>query len=703
MSRRGLFAWLSVLIVSLVIIVALRAVDLRDDQRMHDSLRRQGVPDAPSAVSSSPEPTTRERLTIGASRHALIRNSLPRFDSEEELEVPFSRFQLAETTLRLLIKPAALSSSLELPGGKRLSFPRRGVPLKIVGSSIDTITVFFRDFFSNIIYIYTLSDGQLDETLLSFESDARPIFRDAVHFNGHVFVLLFDNERGANDLFRLWPNGKVDRAFELPSLDDPAGRTYEMIPRLRFVTLGPELWIVGGTLLARLQADHFAAPEFQRLPGCVRAQDVAVKDAELMILCVTRAEGEGQPYTTAGFVVSRDVPSFKLFRWTAASGLVALPLPESKHLPVLSKSGDLQQAATISELRRVLISDLEDNHSSGVMELGINNIEGRVAWSQIYFLNGLMDILSLVLADDVGADLFASIAPAVKLRLDLEMYILDRMVAEIGFETKGFTVGRKPALFAVQTSRLLLLYNRYTRVVPNGVQLVMMSDITRRVLSLEGHIETVAIAQDGSQEPSPGRHFLIWPKGSAFYFDGLNVPYNHQNEWAHSVIDTAASGAPTGNAIRQSNDIIEQFITAVAPAGTLPSNGVWPYWWGAARAGWTEDSALSVNRPSYPGDRLVAWISFRSIDASAVLASEQALESARRAQLEASVAALVSRGLLYPFVAGYFKGAPVPVLLRPVALSYARMTAPSDLPNAAWALHALARTESGGDARKIDP
>lgn len=33
----------------------------------------------------------------------------------------------------------------------------------------------------------------------------------------------------------------------------------------------------------------------------------------------------------------------------------------------------------------------------------------------------------------------------------------------------------------------------------------------------------------------PGNAHLRWPYGSAFYFDGLAVPYKHQNEWAYAM------------------------------------------------------------------------------------------------------------------------------------------------------------------------
>ena len=120
---------------------------------------------------------------------------------------------------------------------------------------------------------------------------------------------------------------------------------------------------------------------------------------------------------------------------------------------------------------------------------------------------------------------------------------------------------------------------------------------------------------------------------------------------------------------------------------------MWPYWWGKARDGWTKDEDVSINRPEYPGDRLTAWISFRSIDVMAVLGSGAQIKKAASRKLSDSIARLIDAGLVYPFVASaYLKlGEPLPLPNPTVARSYARMASPIDLRNAVYAHFALAR------------
>src|SRR4029079_16656760 len=82
---------------------------------------------------------------------------------------------------------------------------------------------------------------------------------------------------------------------------------------------------------------------------------------------------------------------------------------------------DTSRATTFIQLLEVLRKDLEHNPLSGVMELGSNNYEGRIPWSQVYYLNGLLDLIALSLTDSRSARLFQPLIAAAKRRLDLEM------------------------------------------------------------------------------------------------------------------------------------------------------------------------------------------------------------------------------------------------------------------------------------------
>jgi hypothetical protein len=663
------------------------------------------APVAEPAPVQKPAPAESVRLTIAPDRRASIRQSLPAFDAGQDATVPFASFAHGKLRATFRFTPGLLQGRLDLEGGGVLALPARRIPLALLDAGADNAVVIARDLFSGSLWLYLFDGTQLaGEAVIIVASDAQPILRAATMHNGELVVVLFDNARSANDVVTLaLPKERSGAGIapvlhtKLATLEDPAGGTYEMIPTIRLFVVSGRLFALGGTLLQQLNLGTAEVPPPQRLSGCLRAQDAAVVGEKLHILCLSRAQGPDQPYQSAAMVISPGTPVFRLLEYTYAEGIRERSAIMND-LVSLTAQGELFRGEGKDGLRKILLDDLHVNHASGIMELGINNVEGRVAWSQIYFLNGLMDLLSLALSDETAADFWQPILSLARQRLDLEIHLLDRLMqSEFGFRTKAFTVGREPAIFAVQTSRLLLLFNRYRRLFPEGVTIASLPRLRRTVLSLDGHIDVLTTAGPDSVEPEPGRKYLHWPKGSAFYFDGLNVPYNHQNEWAYAVFDTLkdspAADTAEQDALAASTDIIIQFIGAIAPQGEMPASGMWPYWWGKAREGWTANEGTSRHRPDYPGDRLTAWISFRSIDVMSVLAASPHLARAREPALRNSIAALVHAGLVYPFVAASFDSMEsLPLPNRAAAVSYGRMTAPSDLQSAVYAYYTLARS-----------
>jgi hypothetical protein len=271
---------------------------------------------------------------------------------------------------------------------------------------------------------------------------------------------------------------------------------------------------------------------------------------------------------------------------------------------------------------------------------------------------------------------------------------LDAHVAAGRHHTRAFTVDRSRALFGVQTGRFLLVMHRYLQEVPDPLPLASYAALKHAVQRLAGHIEVLATEGEDPKWIRPGLHHLRWPKGSKFYFDGMPVPYNHQNEWAHAVLATADENTPP-EIQRAATEVIGHFIDRIAPAARLPAAGAWDYWWGRAYDGWNEPGRYSVNVPRYGGDRIKAWISFRTIDAMSLVAGAARLGPEAAANARASAQALAARGLLYPFANHAWVDEGAIHLGMPAALEYARVSAPWELGSAVWSTAVLAKRWRG--------
>ncbi|MBI5721200.1 MAG: hypothetical protein HZC37_26315 [Burkholderiales bacterium] len=474
---------------------------------------------------------------------------------------------------------------------------------------------------------------------------------------------------------------------KLPSLEEPAGSTYEMIPSLHFHVVagaaGERLWLAGGNM--QLEIGTAGPMEPRRIPGCRHIVESAPTPAGLAHLCVAAAV---DPHSGARALVV-----------VAPEGVQPPPLDPALGVPgnLRWSLGALQidHARSAAQLRRLLRRDLAATAPGGWMEFGINNEEGRIPWSQIYYLNGLLDLLDLARRDAALLELFGPLLAEVRLRLDVEMRWLDAQVAAGRHRTRAFTVDRSRALFGVQTARFLLVMHRYLREVPDAAALASYADLKRAVQRLEGHIEVLATEGEEPKWIRPGLHHLRWPKGSAFHFDGMPVPYNHQNEWAYAVLATADehTTAPT---LQAATDVIGHFTDRIAPAGALPASGAWDYWWGRAYDGWDEPGRHSMHVPRYGGDKIKAWISFRTIDAMSLVAGAARLGPQEAANARASAQALAARGLLYPFANHAWVNEATAIHLgAPAAHEYARVSAPWELGSAVWSAAALGKRWRG--------
>ena len=124
---------------------------------------------------------------------------------------------------------------------------------------------------------------------------------------------------------------------------------------------------------------------------------------------------------------------------------------------------------------------------------------------------------------------------------------------------------------------------------------------------------------------------------------------------------------------------------------SLGSASTWNYWWGPGFDGWGAESRLSANTPAYSGSRGLAHISYRSLDALAVLRLA-ALEPASVApDVVARLRLLVERGQLLPWVNSEITQSGRPVSLSLAAgYRYARSAGPWELEGQVWALERLA-------------
>jgi hypothetical protein len=336
-----------------------------------------------------------------------------------------------------------------------------------------------------------------------------------------------------------------------------------------------------------------------------------------------------------------------------------------------------QCAQGAAGMASVLQHELQRMPGSGLMDYGSSNSEGRIAWSQAYYLAGLLE-LGGPAAPRLSAA--ADWAP-LRQRLNNEVQLLARQGTQVpgGYASRRYAMTRSPLTFALHLGRVARVLDVAQRRGISGTDPAREA-LAQRLWQLDGTVEMLStVTWRGASHST-----LAVTPGADFWCDGANVPYNYVSAYADGLLLLRS----TDPAARQRAQTLLQPLLQYE---TLPTARTWKYWWARGFDGWTADQAVSSNTPTYAGYRSEAHISYRSLDAMAVLRLAAADSSAVPAALVAHLRTLTAEGALLPWVNAELarSGAPV-TLSSDAAYRHARSAGPWEIESQVWALERLA-------------
>jgi hypothetical protein len=607
--------------------------------------------------------------------------------------IPLTFFGTPSRAIQIEFDPRARTSRIRLDAERWLSLTHPGLPLCILDGGKELV-VCGREVFSGRLWInrLDLTSGASHDVALP-EALRTSMFRQAAGHGDDVFLVVYDVIDRQNVLRRLRRDAAAQLVLD-PVYREPLGfgGRYEDSSNILTAVQGDTLYFCSDRTCYGVRSDSGATELTSTdLGEHIRILELAATGDDLALLCQDMRE----PALARG-VAYPDVNPFIIVELRSAKR-TTFDDPAIVPYKLRCEDGGLTYSTLDGpqDLAELLLLDLRQADSSGVMKLGCNNEEGRVPWAQVYYLNGMLDFLRDwgEPADQALAAALAPLRDSIRRRLDLEMWLIDRLLddGEPGMSSRRYSYDRIPAVYAVQTGRTLRLFERYLSELPDSLPLRNYASFKSAIRGLRGHIETMVLSPDGDDWVQPGNYFLRWPRGSEFPFDGLPLPFNHQNDWAAGATydgDAALRDMPVG---RAAHDVVELLLDIECFRRQPPANYQWHYWWGKAREGWSPAENVSLHTPEYPGDQSMAHISYRSIDAMAILTVGRVYSDLATEDVVSYLRDAVEEGGVYPFVAEEF--APLgelPRISRGLALHYLRMDADWNLQNAFWAYRALA-------------
>jgi hypothetical protein len=340
-----------------------------------------------------------------------------------------------------------------------------------------------------------------------------------------------------------------------------------------------------------------------------------------------------------------------------------------------------QCARTRAQVADLLRRELDRMPNDGMMDFGASNLEGRIAWSQAYYLDGLARLSGGSLPA-LGA---AADWSALRTRLRAEFNLLaERVLSSGGLASKRYTIERTAVTFALHVGRTAQLLRTGADTGNDSSELERARDFLQTQLrSLNGTVEQPAQAAEAGTTYAT----LGYARGADFWCDGVNVPYNYISGIVSGML--AADDVPAADVQRAA-----VLMRPLLSLEQIESAALWRYWWSRGSNGWVAADDVSTNTPDYGGSPGVAHITYRSMDAVALLRLQAADPAAVPADAIANIRSLTVEGGLLPWVNAELPPAQRVTLAPAVAYRYARSTAAWELQAQVWALEQLAQAMS---------
>ncbi|MDP1723436.1 MAG: hypothetical protein Q8L85_01885 [Alphaproteobacteria bacterium] len=334
---------------------------------------------------------------------------------------------------------------------------------------------------------------------------------------------------------------------------------------------------------------------------------------------------------------------------------------------------------------------IESFEPSGILNMGNNNEEGLVPWSQTYYLNGLINLLQNWKM--IENHLTDEIIFKLKSRLMIEIYLLDRLINEYGLISLRYSVDRLPIFSMLHSARVYRVLRRYEDVLISPFELISKKYIELLFSSEkeQNFFESIIRSNNDGMGLKKGECYLTAKKNAPFPHDGLNLPYNYMNSLTSELPYMNLKNNSSQKDFIKDASII--FLRNEEFNKHFPQNFEWHYSWGKMREGREAKENISINLPSYPPDNSMAHISYKSIDLIGLLTVLKFHPDIFPKGFKEYTLDAVKKGTVYPFVYEELKDQKCD-LDENVAHYYSLPLAPWELQNAsiAW-LYLLNKTK----------
>lgn len=559
-------------------------------------------------------------------------------DHMEFEEIPFTRFQDGDDIYTLDVDTEHMT--FRLNGKENIIFPAQFLPLKVI--TIDEKKyIFCKKLFDEATCLLELSTEGFAQIDLP-DKFKEFIFRDAVFYNDRLesslFFVVYNTEVSTNQLYKFEVSKENGLEYKDEFCIDLNLGDNNVDENVRMVVSNPSKDFSGNKGLFILGTQYYYTYQtwipytLNYYPYDYNARLIEVYDEKTKHMFLTQ---------------SSDASMMFLYDMDDKNNTKTMDITDTFVTATINENtGNIESVSDPKDLIKILEKDITSMQCSGIMEMGSNNLEGRVPWAQVYYLNGLTDFLMPEFTEKIQVPGYSAFQDRVRQRLKIEMDILEQLVhSKKSLVSKRYNLNRELHDCALHYDRVMQLFCRYYRVI--GKKYNGFDKMIQKGLDYEGTVEKVLIAEQGNADGvTQGNEYLIQDEGGIF--EKTVAPYNYMSAYVSNVCVAEQNGYQIP---RKYIKRAENFISILLSSDNYldyDTECLWPYYYGMPYVGWEDRENNTI--PYFNGQTYDAHISYRSMDAVAIIYASKVIPQLYDEKNIEYLKEGVENGKLYPFV-----------------------------------------------------
>lgn len=607
------------------------------------------------------------------------------------LHVPFTCFFDGSDSYELLTNSTASEFWLQNDHSQKTIDMEPGhIPLKILAIGEEHYLIFSREMFDKGVCLWEWKNNIMKRLPLP-EHMEKFIFRDAAFFEDRlekrIYFVLYNVVSCCNQLYRIEmmdDSLSLDEAF-CNDLDFGSNAIDENVS---MIVTAPNKESYGNRSLLILGGEAFYRYT-NWAPYTLARYRYGAEDEFLV-----EVDNRGKDRESFFLTMSEDATVAKLYQCSSPWSVVDTQRFEHGEAAVIGQIDEKAAIVPVNCLEdrvAMLVKDLTSLPCCGVGDMGSNNAEGRIPWSSVYFWNGLTDLLMPEFDLFAATDKFVQLRQQIEDRLYIEMSVLDQLLASSqNMRSNRYSRERIEHLCNLHHARVYEAYNRYAHYGSNPYNLqhcaVLIDEM--RLEKHENSLDYLTIAQAEDPNGLPEKTYYL-RCSNLLMTDGAAAPYNYMSGWVSSVCIAEHCGQT--EVLENQDAIVQSFMSILLNSpefADMDKDSLWPYFFGAAYHGYNAEDGISNNILFWPGQTYTADISYRYMDAKAIISMMYQYPDTMNQEVIDYLFHGIENGSLWPSVNEVLADfdAQIAIPQKSSLPRYSRARYSYQLQNAVWAL-----------------